>query len=387
MKIAYFTHYFPPAGFAAAINTYEIVTRLAKRGHEVFVFCQPTFRKTITVSLAQYRSWPKNLKIHQSLMTPPYLSITIPHVLNVFKALKHESDLAITQFHPFHLASFGGFLLKALRRKPWIVKVHDMVLDPFLPSPVSLRIFNYSWHRAFFNSIGKKANKIIVSTSELRSLLEKSGYSSDKIAVIPNGVDTKLFFPPTSKGKCNFNKTILYTGSMAPADGLDHLIKAFALLKRMSELKLVLIGDGPMRPSLMELTKKLGLEGKVVFYPYIRHESIAEFIRSSYVTVGRLIPSPVNFYTIPTKMLEYFACGKTVVSSAVSQDVLVDGYTGLVVKKPTPETIAEKLCILIEDEKLTAQLGENARQPVVERFDWGKIVNLLEREIQDVTSH
>lgn len=353
----------------------------------MLVFCQPTFRKTATASPAQDITWPKNLKIHQSLTTPPYLSITIPHILNAFKALRHESDLVITQFHPFHLASFPGFLLKALKRMAWIVKVHDMVLDPSLPSPVSLRIFNYSWHRAFFNGIAKKSNKILVSTNELQSLLKKNGYSSDKIAVIPNGVDTKLFFPPTSKAKYDFNKTILYTGSITPADGLDHLIKAFALLKHRSELKLVLIGDGSMRHGLMELTKKLGLERKVVFYRYIRHESIPEFVRSSYVTVGRLIPSPVNFYTIPTKMLEYFACGKTVISSAVSKDVLVDGRTGLIVRTPTPENIAEMLSILIEDEKLTSRLGENARQLVVERFDWEKIVDLIEREGQDVTSY
>ncbi len=70
-------------------------------------------------------------------------------------------------------------------------------------------------------------------------------------------------------------------------------------------------------------------------------------------------------------------------AAMVSRDILVDGHTGLIVKTPTPENIAERLSVLIEDERLTTRLGRNARKLVVERFDWEKIVDLLEKEIRD----
>lgn len=126
---------------------------------------------------------------------------------------------------------------------------------------------------------------------------------------------------------------------------------------------------------------------KVTFHRYIPHDLIPEFIREAYITVGPLCLSPINRYTIPTKLLDYFACGKPVVSAPVSKDILINGFSGLVVKKITPEEIAEKFSVLIEDEKLTAHMGKNARQLVVEKYDWEKIITKMEKEIRDVGSY
>lgn len=388
MKIAYFTHYFPPAGFAASVNTYEIVKRLAVRGHKLLVFGQPTFRKGAIQSPAQYaKSWPQNLKVYQALPTPLPLSVTIPHIYNLFKAMKHEYDLVITQFHAFHLASLPGYVIKALRKKSWVIKVQDLMLDPSLPTPVLEKMFTLLYYSAFLRVLGKKADKILVLTSRLRRLLEDQGYTPKSIAVMPHGVDTKLFSPSTSEAQLESGKAILYIGSMRPQYGLDSLIRAFALLKPDTSLKLILIGHGSERSRLIELTRKLGLEKNVDFRSYVPHEALPEVIRKAYVAVGPLRPSLANYYTIPTKALEYFACGKTMVSTEVSEEVLIDGYTGLVLKKTTPESIAQKLSSLIEDKKLTTRMGKNARQLVVEKFDWEKIIDNLEKELKEAISH
>lgn len=388
MKIAYFTHYFPPSGFAASVNTYEIVKRLVARGHKVFVFGQPTFRTRIIPSSFHYiRSLPMNLEVYQSLPTPLPLSVIVPHTFNLFKAMKHEYDLVITQFHAFHLASLPGYIIKVLRKKPWIVKVQDLPLDSSFPTPVLEKMFTQLYYGAFLNVFGKKADKILVLTSRLKRFLEEKGYASNRIAVVPHGVDVHLFSPAISEKTHESRRTILYIGSMRRQYGLDRLIKAFALLKPPPDLRLILIGDGSERPRLIELVKKLKLEKKVDFHLYIPHDSLPEVIRDAYITVGPLCPSLANYYTIPTKVLEYFACGKTVVSSEVSNDVLIDGHTGLVIKSPTPENIAERFSNLIEDEKLTRRLGKNARRLVVERFDWERILDKLEKELQDVVSY
>jgi glycosyltransferase involved in cell wall biosynthesis len=125
----------------------------------------------------------------------------------------------------------------------------------------------------------------------------------------------------------------------------------------------------------------------VLFHTYVPHKLIPEFIRESYIGIGPLRLSPVNYYTIPTKILEYFACGKPVVSSPLSRDILTDESTGFVVKDVSPRNIAEKLSILIEDEKLTYHMGKNARQLAVERFDWKRIIDQIEKEIRTFESH
>jgi len=386
MRIAYFTHYFPPAGFAASVNTYEIVRRLAMRGHKLLVFAQPTFRKGAVQPMTQYaEGGPQNLEIHQSLPTPLPLSVTVPHILNLTESMKYQFDVVITQFHAFHLASFPGYVLKVLEKKPWVVKVQDLMLDPSLPTSLFEKMFiSLYYHRAFLGFLGKKADKIMVLTSRLKSLLEGLGFDSKRLTIMRHGVDTGLFCPSGSESQSELTKAILYIGSMRAQYGLDSLIKAFGILRPTESLKLILIGQGPDRNRLMELTRKLKLEKDVEFYSYVPHDALPKVIQKAYVTVGPLRPSLANYYTIPTKALEYFACGKTIVSTAVCEEVLIDGYTGLVLETPTPKGIAEKLSILIEDEKLNASMGRNARQLVLEKFDWERIIDGLETELQGI---
>jgi len=239
----------------------------------------------------------------------------------------------------------------------------------------------------FLRDVGKKADKLLVLTRELQNLLQAYGYPPDKIVVSPNGVDTKLFSPPASKRGCSDKKTLLYIGSMMPQYGLSNLIKAFSLLNQEKQLSLTLIGDGSERLKLIELAKKLDLEQKVIFYRHIPYKLIPQFIRESYIGIGPLRLSPINNYTIPTKIIEYFACGKPVVSSPVSKDILIDKSTGFVVKDVSPRNIAEKLSFMIEDEKLTHDMGKKARQLVVERFDWEKIIDQIEKEIRTLEPH
>ena len=394
MKIVYITHFFPPAACVASINTYRIVKGLTDRGHQLTVLCPQTFSKYTPLQL-QNKNQPFPFEVYHSSPTPLPLSITVPHLFNALRALKHRYDLVITQFHLFHLASLMGFLLKTLKRKPWVIRVHDMIYDPTVPYLVSDKAFINSCFGAFLKAsygvflknLGKKADKVFVMSRELQSLLLRNSYPPDKVALFPNGVDTQIFTPSISKGNYVKKKTILYIGSMLPEDGLNSLVRAFALLDREKELNLTLIGNGPERLQLMELVKKLNLEQKVTFHKHVPHEVIQNFIRRAYLTVGQLGLSTINSYGIPVKMLEYFACGKPVVSAPVSKDILIDGFTGLVVRNPTPKNIAEKFSIMIEDEKLVAQMGKNARQLVVERFDWDKVIDRIEKKMKLIELH
>ena len=374
-------------GRAAATNTYRIVKGLSDRGHRLAVFC-PETRVHAPESAIQNIDQSYPFTVYYSVPTPRPLIVAIPHLFNALRMLRYQYDLLITQFHLFHLASFMGLPLKVFKGKPWIVKVHDMIPYPAIPSTISEKGFSNSCfgmflricYGIFLKCIGKRSDKVLILTSELQSLLLERRFSPEKVAVIPHGVDTKVF-SPTNDNLAN-KKTVLYIGSMEPEDGLTCLVKAFALLNQEEELRLTLIGDGHERLKLMDLVKKLNLEKKVTFHRYVPHKLIAEYIKGAYITVGPLYSSPINYYTLPTKILEYFACGKPVVSSPVSKDILMDESTGFVVKEVTPENVAEKLSVLMEDERLVSKMGKNARRLVVEKFDWERVIDRIEKEIR-----
>jgi glycosyltransferase involved in cell wall biosynthesis len=215
-------------------------------------------------------------------------------------------------------------------------------------------------------------------------LIKKERYAPDKVVVLPNGVDTKEFNPPKSD---RAEKIILYIGSMFVEDGLSALIDAISLLKSKREFKLLLIGDGPERPKLQESVAKLGLGDRVTFLPYMPHNLMPRIIKNAYVAIGPLYPSLENYSTVPTKVLEYFACGVPIVSVEVALGIDFDGYAGFKVKAPSPQDIAEKLLILIDNEELAKKLGENARKIVLKKFDWEVVINILEEEIKRVVNY
>jgi len=382
MKIAYVTHYYPPGGGAASINTYEIVKRLV-REHNVTIFTVSTYGKYLRMELDKEKNrYDGNaLEVHRSPSSPLILSFTLSHFANLRKLFKGDFDVIISQFHPFHFASLVGFLAKFAKIRPWVIKVHDLVIDPKIPRSAHEKMYIYFQYGLHVNSLNKYADKILATCSELRNfLLKEKSYAPNKLAVIPNGVDASLFHPPETDEKID-EKIILYTGSMFTEDGLDVLIKAFSLLTPKSELRLLLVGDGPERSKLQELVVKLGIQKYVVFRKGVPHYLMADIVRASYLAIGPLYSSPVNRFTIPTKILEYFACGVPVVSYKVSSDVLIDKVTGLTLRNPTPENVAEEISLLVNDEKLTKKLGANARELVVRKFDWKSVIKSLEREL------
>lgn len=385
MKIAYITHYYPPGGGAGAINTYEIVKRLA-RGNEITVFTVSTYGKYLRIEQddEKLHYCENGFQVRRSPPLPLILSFTLGHSLNLTKLIKEDFDVVISQFHPFHFASFTGFLTKIMKRRPWAVKVHDMMTDPNLPRPIYEKAYAYFQYGLHVNFVNKYADKVLVLSSELRDFLSKNkSYRLNRIAVVPNGVDITLFHPPKN-GEKSEEKVIIYTGSMFAEDGLDLLIKAFSLLKPKSELRLLLVGDGPERYKLQRMVLKLGLKDYVMFRKYVTHNLIPDIVGASYLGIGPLYPSLVNYFTIPTKILEYFACGVPVISCKVSSDILIDGVTGLSVRNPTSEKIAEKISCLLNDEKLTKKLGASARELVVKKFDWQIIIKSFERQLTEI---
>ena len=144
MKIAYITHFFPPTGFAAAVNTFRMFKGLADRGHKLLVFCPSVVSKYAAGFELQNENMFYPFDVYYSLPTPLPLSVVIPHVFNSLKVLRHQYDMLITQFHLFHLASYTCLPLKALKGKPWLIRVHDMIPDSTLSSDVSDKGFvNY----------------------------------------------------------------------------------------------------------------------------------------------------------------------------------------------------------------------------------------------------
>ncbi len=109
---------------------------------------------------------------------------------------------------------------------------------------------------AYLKKFHNAAQATMVPTSQLQGELDKVGFKH--LSVVPRGVDTDVFSPDhrnealrSSWGADSTTRVLLYVGRLAPEKNLKLVIQTYNNLKRNhADIKLVLVGDGPMRAGL-----------------------------------------------------------------------------------------------------------------------------------------
>ncbi len=214
------------------------------------------------------------------------------------------------------------------------------------------------------------ADGVIVTTPELRSYVA-GRVGSSKVHLVPNGVDTTLFRPvPRSSAP---EKTILYVGRLSEEKNLPTLIEATAKLVGRFGLRLMLIGEGPVRPALEIQARQLQIP--VEFRPFVDHRALpAHFAEAD----AFVLPSFTEGH--PKVLLEAMSCGIPCVASNVSgnRSILSDGQTGLLFDPRDANALADRLERVFGDDEFARRLGERARAEVLARYD---LQVLVAREI------
>ncbi|MBI2856788.1 MAG: glycosyltransferase family 4 protein [Chloroflexi bacterium] len=252
---------------------------------------------------------------------------------------------------------------------PFIVTVHDLerMCFPFAAEDPSARVdLNLD------ASAIKRADHIIaVSENTRRDLVKHLGVPTDRITVIHNGVDHSVF-KPNGTGLLPF-PYILYVGSERPRKNLETLLAAFAQLKKrpgFSDLKLVKVG-GPgrsdaFRAATLQVIRKLGLEGEVVFVGQVTDSEL-----SAYYSSARALVYPSLYEGFGLPILEAMACGCPVVTSNISSLPEVAGEAALFVNPRERQDLARAMARILSDGAVRRQLIAKGRERSG-RFSWAR---------------
>jgi sugar transferase (PEP-CTERM/EpsH1 system associated) len=233
----------------------------------------------------------------------------------------------------------------------------------------------YQWVRRVLKRF---IHRFIPLSRNLESyLLEKIHVSPRKIVRIINGVDTKIFYPRTSPKRlpsdCPFavheTDTVIGTiGRMHAVKDQITLVKAFILACQQqpelrNRLKLVIVGDGPLRAEALALLDAVALSEQA-WLPGERGD-VADIYRNLDVFV---LPSLSE--GISNSILEAMACGLPVIATDVggNSELVVDGVTGFLVPANDPEAMAAKILSYAHDAKTLQQHGVHGLQRVLEYF-------------------
>lgn len=218
------------------------------------------------------------------------------------------------------------------------------------------------------------ASKIVVVSKEIKTYLNNYSINPKHIHVIANAVDPDRFdkditpICPASQGIFSIG----FVGSLKPWHGLPFLVEAYSILHcKDSNIRLIIVGDGPERQNLTEYLTTLGLLETVHLTGAVDPNDIPGFLASMDVAVAPY-PQQFNFYFSPLKIFEYMAAGLPVVASHVGQiaELIQDGFNGILCPPNDPIALANALDRLRCEPVLRAHLGKAARQTIIRDHTW-----------------
>ncbi len=341
---------------AASIHTKRWVSSLNASGLNIALFSLSTDNSDYYQKHG-IKTYCNNLLGNRSISKMFYLS-----VLNRLKEIvkKEKPDIVHA-----HYASSYGLLGALVGFHPYVLSVWGSdVYDFPRISFLHKNILKYNLRKADF----------ILSTSHVMAK-ETSKYISKEILVTPFGVDTQLF--KKISGLQNDNEYVIgNVKTLSPKYGIDILVRAFKIVvdcNKGKNINLEIIGTGPDREKLEQLTRDLGLKDKVHFIGRIENTCLPDYYNRFLVSVSLSILNSESFGVVA---VEAMACECPVITSDADgfTEVVKDGETGFIVPKRNIEETAKAIQRFIDDPMLRNKMGRKGRKRVIELYDWNKNV-------------
>lgn len=381
-------------GHTAGIFVFEQARHLCRAGQEVTVLAPAGkrgcaretmagifvrrfryFRPAACQRLCYGEGIPENIKKY------PAVRFLMPFLVLMFcwYTLRLARSHDVIYAH-WTLAGLAGVLAGKLLRKPVVVVIH------------------HGQERYETNRLEKyvieHADMVVCNSTYTRNRVKQYFRARDCV-VIPPGVDTDSFHPEKIDSDNEFFHSLRIPPAVPVIFGLGRhiawkgfafLIEAAARLDEQLPFVLVIGGQGPESDFLQHQARQMGIGDKVLFPGRIPNEQTPWLYNRAAVFVQpSIVDAAGNTEGLGVVLMEAMACGTPCVASAVGgiPDLVTDGYNGFLVPSEDPAKLAARISELLSNRELNRQLGENARQFILENYAWpvltGRTCRLLEQ--------
>ena len=222
----------------------------------------------------------------------------------------------------------------------------------------------------------RDVDHVVATCSDEVFELRRLGLPTDRVSIVPCGVDTSVFTPRGPVAPRSDRKRLLVLGRLVERKGQDDAVRA---LRAVPDAELVVVGGPPpdavdADPEVRRLRAVAAEEGvadRLVFAGAVPRADVPAWVRSADVVLA--VPWYEPFGITP---LEAMACGRPVVATAVGGlvDTVADGVTGELVPPRDPERLGEALAALLADDERRAAYGAAGVKRARARYRWSRVV-------------
>jgi glycosyltransferase involved in cell wall biosynthesis len=340
-------------------------------GYEVNLISGPTIdpsRDTLNF-LKEYKD--SLILVHELRRNPNLISDLAAFIRLFFIFMGNKFDIVHT-----HTAK-AGFIARITAKLAGIKIV--------LHTPHGNNLYGYfsNWFRPIVVMLERIASffsdKIIVLTQlEKRDLLKFHICPQEKIEVVHSGIKLEEFAYEkvdieAKKQELKISAEDFVVGAVMRLEtvkGPGYFLEAAKLIaEKLPHSRFLVVGDGPLRESLLLRNRELGLKDKVKFLGW--REDVSELL-----SILDVLVLPSLNEAVGRVILEAGACCRPAVATRVGgiPEVIHDGLTGILVLPAQPEKIAEAVTKLLNDEEIRHKMGQAAREWVRANFSEAKMV-------------
>lgn len=231
-----------------------------------------------------------------------------------------------------------------------------------------------------------RANAVTVVSRAMRDYCTERRLSSKEIVVQSMGVDLDTIFTPGDAA--NERSGLIFVGRLVEKKGVAYLIEALSLLSAAyPRLQLKIIGDGPLRDTLVELARTHHVIDRIRFVGSVPNEELPHHLRSASIAVmPSVVAASGDQEGLGLVAVEAMGCGCAVVASDLPavRDAVIDGQTGLMARPADAADLADKIAVLLEDDVLRSSLADSGREHALEKFNWTSVGSAYTRIIRDL---
>jgi glycosyltransferase involved in cell wall biosynthesis len=220
-----------------------------------------------------------------------------------------------------------------------------------------------------------------VSHAGLERYVRVGAVPRHKIRYIPNGVDTERF-KPNLEDRLKFRKELgvdgfvwLAVGRFDPQKDYPTMLQAFArVVHKHSNTILLIAGDGPLRKTMENLARELGIEKRTKFLGIRRDIPQLMNAADAYVMSS-------SWEGMPNVLLEASATGLPIVATDVggNREIVLDSVTGFLVPPRNPEALARAMLRIMDlSDEERKEMGKRARKHIEVKFNLDRVVDLWE---------
>ncbi|RGF38233.1 glycosyltransferase family 4 protein [Roseburia sp. AF42-8] len=363
MKILAISHEFPPIGGGGANACYFLTKGFVEKGHEV------------TLVTANYQGMPESeivngvrvIRVNSKRAHKEHCSFK-EMLSYLLKAYPVANKLQKRENFDVCLVFFGipsgpiGYMLKKKYKLPYVIRFGGGDVPGFQERFTKV----YKIIAPAIKLIWKNADALIANSQGLKDMA-LDFYNKKPFDVIPNGVDTEVFYPSVKEESDEFK--ILFVSRLIERKGLQFIIPQLKKIQDSTKksVKLIVVGDGPYRETLERIAEENHVSDMVEFVGQKGKEEIVPFYQNA-----DLFILPSSKEGMPNVVLEAMACGLPIIMTPCegsAELICENGY------KAERKEFADYIIKLIGDNEMRKEMSINSNKRVKNFFSWKHIVN------------